>query len=285
MTDATAEGRKRLSLAARILIGLLIGAALGVSLNLLLAPTGGAAPSEGYKSLLWFADKVANPIGQIFLRLLFMVVIPLMFASITLGVAEIGDLRTLGRMGGRALLWTLGTTAIAVAIGVSLVNAFRPGAAVDDEKARMIREQYAGEAAQRTEQAQASGFDLMTFVNIIPKNVVAAAASDRDTLGFIFFSLMLGIAMTFFSRERTQVFRDVLQTLLDLSMKIIGIAMKFAPLGVAGLIFAVTAKLGMSVLLALGYYVLVALAGLAIHQFVVLGILVKVFAGVPAGEF
>jgi dicarboxylate/amino acid:cation (Na+ or H+) symporter, DAACS family len=285
MSDAHTSSPGRFSLATKILLGLVVGAAVGIALNLAFAPLGGAAPSDGYRGVVWFADNVANPVGQVFLRMLFMVVVPLIFCSITLGVADIGNLKSLGRIGRRTFGWFIGTTALAVALGLLMVNVFRPGEAIDDAMASKIRAQYESETSQKMDQAKSSGFGISTFINIIPKNVMASAASERDTLGVIFFSIMLGIAATFFPREKTQTFREVLQTLYDLCVKIIGFAMVIAPYGVAGLVFAITAKLGIEVIVALGYYVLVALAGLAIHQFVTLGILVKVFAGIAPREF
>jgi DAACS family dicarboxylate/amino acid:cation (Na+ or H+) symporter len=101
----------------RILLGLVIGAAAGVACNLLW---------KDVPALVWFTDNIAGPVGQVFLRLLFMVVVPLVFTSITLGVASLGDIRHIGRVGGRTLVFFLGTTALAAALGLTLVNLIRP---------------------------------------------------------------------------------------------------------------------------------------------------------------
>jgi Na+/H+-dicarboxylate symporter len=256
----------------KILLGLVIGAVLGLGLNLMFAGPG--EPSPAYQNVLWVADRIANPIGQVFLRILFMVVVPLVFCSITLGVASLGNLDKLGRIGFRTISWFILTTGLAVALGLLMVNLIQPGKGIDPAQATKIRTQFQKAASEKMAQAeQGTGFSVDTFVNIIPRNVVRAAADDRETLGVIFFAILFGIAATMLPTERIKTFIDVLQTVYDLCVVILGFAMKLAPLGVAGLIFAVTAKLGFDVLVALLWYVLTALAGLMVHQFLVLGLL------------
>jgi DAACS family dicarboxylate/amino acid:cation (Na+ or H+) symporter len=281
------DGRPRAhDLSTRILYGLLLGAAAGSALNLLSKPAKDAPPSPVYDAALWFADNVANPAGQVFLRILFMVVVPLVFCSLTLGVAGIGSLKSLGRLGARALGWFVGTTALAVAIGLLLVNTVQPGRQIDAAKAAEIRAEFQGDAGTRLQQArEGTGFSVDTFVRIVPRNVVKAAGDERETLGVIFFALMVGIALTALSQEGTRTFREFLRTLYDCCVVILGYAMRLAPYGVAGLIFTVTLKLGIDVLGTLLAYVAVALGGLLLHQFVVLGILARTFGGVAPREF
>lgn len=256
----------------KILLGLVIGAVLGLGLNLAFAGPG--APTPTYAAVLWVADRVANPIGQVFLRILFMVVVPLVFCSITLGVASLGNLDKLGRIGFRTITWFILTTGLAVMLGLFMVNVVKPGRGIDPTQAAQIRAQYQKAASEKMSQAeQGTGFSIDTFVNIIPRNVVRAAADDRETLGVIFFAILFGIAATMLPTERIKAFVDFLQTVYDLCVVILGFAMKLAPLGVAGLIFAVTAKLGLDVLVALLWYVATALTGLVVHQFLVLGLL------------
>lgn len=273
-------------LATRILIGLVLGAAIGIALNLAFAPAPGAAAGESYRACLWFADTIANPIGQVFLRLLFMVVVPLVFCSLVLGVAQLGGSNNLGRIGVRAMTWFIGTTALAATLGLTLVNAFRPGDRMPDDKVAELTAQFQTDAARRVEQAQAStGFSVDTFVNMIPKNVVRAAATDSETLGVILFALLVGLAASRMPEVRTRTFLDVLKTLYEICVTILGYAMKLAPFGVAGLIFSVALKLGMPVLAALGSYLAVALSGLLLHLFVVLGALVAIFVGMSPVRF
>ena len=115
-------GRRGIPLHTKILIGLIVGAVAGVTSNYLWRD----APQ-----LLWIVDNIANPIGQIFLRMLFMVVVPLVFTSLALGVAGLGDLRKLGRIGGKTFGFFLLTTALAVTLGLLLANVVRPGDYLD----------------------------------------------------------------------------------------------------------------------------------------------------------
>ncbi len=288
MTDTTGteENKPHGNLAGRILVGLLVGAVAGSLLNWKFAPAAGAAASPEYERVRWFADNVASPVGQVFLRMLFMVVVPLVFCSLFLGVSGLGDLRKLGKIGARTLAWFGITTGLAVVLGLVLMNTFEPGKKIDRAKAEEIRKEFKGEADKKVEAAkEGTGFGISTFVNIVPKNVVRSAADDRDTLGLIFFALILGAAATAFAPERIKPFVDVCQILYDLCVKVLGYAMKLAPYGVAGLVFNVTSKLGIDVLVALGYYVLVAMFGLALHQYLVLGLLARWFGGWPIADF
>lgn len=266
-------------LSTRILLGLLIGAALGVLGNLLLSPAKGEAPGEAYRLGLEFADTIAYPVGQVFLRMLFMVVVPLVLTSLVLGVAGIGNLRALGRIGGRSVAWFVLTTACAVMLGLVLTNTLAPGRSMDPQVAGEVRALFEKEASSKIQLGKESpGFSVDTLVAIIPRNVVASAADPRDALGLIFFAIVFGIAMTLVPKERTQGLRDLLQGIYEVVIVVLGFAMAIAPYGVAGLIFATTFKLGLPVLGSLGYYLVAVLGGLLFHQFVVLGLLVSVFA-------
>ncbi len=259
----------------RILLGLLVGAVAGVTGNLLWKD----APA-----LLWTVDNVAQPIGQVFLRMLFMVVVPLVFASLALGVAQLGDLSRVGRIGGRTLLFFLCTTALAATLGLVLVNVIRPGDTLDPLVRTSLMATYSTDAAARVETAANNGFGIQTLVNIVPRNPLDAAARG-DMLGLIFFTLLFGVALTRIPTEKAAPLLRVLEGLSEAVMVIIGFAMKLAPLGVAGLIFSVTARFGFDVLRSLGVYVLVVLAGLLIHQVAVIGTLAKVLAGVGPATF
>jgi DAACS family dicarboxylate/amino acid:cation (Na+ or H+) symporter len=263
--------------ASRVLMGLVAGAALGVA--------GHALLGEDHPALAFAADSVAAPIGQAFLRLLFMVVVPLVFSSLLLGVAGLGDLRRLGRLGLRTLLLFLLTTALAAVIGITLVNAFRPGDQVDPAQVQRLVGADGEAARARLEQARAgTGFGVETLVNIVPRNLVDSAARN-DMLGVIFFALMAGIACALLPSDRTQAFRGFLEGLVEVCGVLIRMAMRIAPLGVGALIFAATARCGPAILRALAAYVGLVLAGLVIHQFIVLGALVRVGAGLRPAFF
>lgn len=265
-----AVSRRVVPLHTKILLGLVIGAGLGVTSNLLWRD----APE-----LLWIVENVAQPVGQVFLRLLFMVVVPLVFATLALGVANLGDLTRLGRIGGKTLVFFIATTGLAAGVGLFLVNLVRPGDALDPTVRTALMAEYTTQAAATVEAAANTGFGIQTFVNIVPRNPLAAAAAG-DMLGLIFFTLVFGIALTRIPREKAGPVIRLLDGLAEAVMVIIGFAMRLAPVGVAGLIFAVTARFGFEVLQSLGLYVVMVLAALAIHQFAVIAVLVRTLVGI-----
>lgn len=227
---------------------------------------------------------LAQPVGQVFLRMLFMLVVPLVFASLSLGVAGLGDLRRVGRLGLRTLGFFLATTAIAATLGLSLVTAVRPGEAVGPEVRAELMETYAPQAADRVAAATETGFGIHTFVQIVPRNPVDAAARG-DLLGLIFFTLLFGIAITRLPPDTAAPLLRVLEGIGKAVEVMIGFAMKLAPIGVAGLVFAVTARFGLDVVASLGRYVLVVAAGLTIHLFVVIALLARALGGVGPRTF
>ncbi|HEX2219011.1 MAG TPA: dicarboxylate/amino acid:cation symporter [Gemmatimonadales bacterium] len=269
------EPRRRVALHTKILLALVLGAAAGVASNIY---AGDSA------TLSWVTDNVAQPVGQIFLRLLFMVVVPLVFASVTLGVASLGDLRRIGRVGTKTLLIFLATTAVAVVVGLLLVNLIRPGESLDPAIRTALMAEYSSEAGEKVVLSEENRFGINTLVNIVPRNPVAAAANG-DMLGLIFFSLIFGIALTLIAKESAAPVMRVLEGVAQAVMVIIGFAMRLAPLGVAGLIFSVTAKFGFDILKSLGLYVVTVLLALALHQFGVLGAIARFVAGIDIRSF
>jgi Na+/H+-dicarboxylate symporter len=274
-----------LSLPTKILIGLLVGAGVGVSLNLAYAPPLGGAPSATWQTVVGWADGVVKPFGDLFLSLLFMVVVPIVFSSLFLGVAGLGSVQKLGSLGGRTLLWFLGTTTFAVLLGIALVAVFEPGKAVSPEVQEQIKQQYLGDAQARIAQgAQAKGW-MQMLVDIVPRNVVGAASDNNKVLGLIFFALILGAASIRTAPERTRVLRELLESIYELCVRVLGWVMQLAPFGVACLIFHATAKLGIDVMKLVGFYFLTAMGGLVVYQLVVITMLAKVFAGIAPGRF
>ena len=281
----TAAPSKGLSLPTKILLGLLIGAGLGTTMNLLWAPPLGTPASGPYAVVVDWADNVVKPVGDLFLSLLFMVVVPIVFSSLFLGVAGLGSVGKLGSLGGRTLAWFLLTTALAVVIGITLVNLLQPGGAVSPEVAAQIKAQYLGDAQARIAQStQAKGWVQM-LVDIVPRNVVGAAADNGKVLGLIFFALILGAAAIRLPAERTRVLRELLESIYELCVRVLGWVMELAPIGVACLIFHATAKLGIDVMKLVGFYFLTAMGGLVLFQLVVITALARIFAGIPAGRF
>jgi DAACS family dicarboxylate/amino acid:cation (Na+ or H+) symporter len=257
-----------MKLHTKILLGLLLGGAAGIAANAFAADAGWVR---------WLGDNVANPVGQIFLRMLLMTVVPLVFASITLGVAGLGDIRQLGRVGGKTLGYFLLSTSISVVIGLTLVNAVRPGAGMDPALRQQLFDTYRTQA-EGLQAGGPTGFGIDTFLNIVPRNPVEAMAR-MDMLAVIFFGLVFGAALTLIPRERAEPMVKLLQALGDVVIKIIDFAMRLAPYGVFGLIFVVTSRFGWDIVRQLSLYVAVVVGGLLIHAVFGLSVLVRVFGG------
>jgi DAACS family dicarboxylate/amino acid:cation (Na+ or H+) symporter len=264
-----------------ILLGLILGAAAGTAVNLL--TTDPDPPHRQAEWVGWVVRNVTQPIGDVFLRLLIMTVIPLVFASLAVGVAKLGDLGRLGRMGARTFGYFLLTMTSAVLIGLTLVNVFAPGKGLPEETVAALREQFAPQAEERARPAE---FGVQTFVNIIPRNPLQAAVeTPPNMLGIIFFALLIGIGITRLPAAQSELVVRGLEALGDLMVFIITLAMKVAPVGVFALIFSTTARFGFDLLVQLGYYVAVVLVGLAIQMFVVFPVLVRWLGGVRPATF
>jgi DAACS family dicarboxylate/amino acid:cation (Na+ or H+) symporter len=273
--SAEARSGRGIPLHTKILLGLALGAIAGVTSNALWRDT---------PRLIWVVDNVATPVGQVFLRMLFMVVIPLVFSTLAVGVASLGDLRRLGRIGGKTLGFFVFTTAIAVVLGLVMVNVIRPGEGLDPTIRAGLLAQFSSQAAEKVSQSETTGFGINTFVNIVPRNPIDAAARG-EMLGVIFFTLLFGIALTRLPKDVADPVIRVLEGVARAVIEIIGFAMKLAPFGVAGLIFAVTARFGFDIVRSLGVYVLMVLGGLLIHQLGVLTVLAKVLTGIGPRQF
>jgi DAACS family dicarboxylate/amino acid:cation (Na+ or H+) symporter len=266
-----AGARKRLPLHTKIFIGMIAGAAAGVVANLAM----GDSPA-----LRSFVDNVSYPAGQIFLRLIFMVVIPLVISALILGVAELGDVRRLGRVGLKTLLFTLVLSSISVLIGVTLANLVKPGAGLSGTSRAALME-IMGKSAREVQRPPEPKAGLQIFLDLIPQNPVEAMvnAFRGDILAVMVFALFLGIAVTLVERKKVEPLLVWLQAMFDVVMKVIDIAMRLAPYGVAALLFTLMARSGLDVLAKLGLYVATVLAGLAIHQFVTYSLMLKLVVG------
>ena len=266
-----------MKLHTKILLGLALGALLGTGANFFALEQPAVQPY-----VQWIATNVASPVGQIFLRLLLMTVIPLVFCSIVLGVAGLGDIRKVGRVGIRSIGYFLISTAISATIGIVLVNVARPGEGLSPAVRDQLMAAYHSQA-QGLQAGGASKFGVDMLVNFFPRNPVQAAAS-MDMIGLIVFSLIFGAALTLLP-EKAQPLVRVLDAVGDAIIKIIGIAMKLAPYGVFGLIFYVTSLLGIDILKKLGAYVIVVIAGLLLHGLGSLSVLVRVAGGLRPTVF
>src|ERR1051325_5614363 len=284
LDDETPDKPKGLALHTRILIGLAVGVVAGVAVNY---SFGGDHPRAG-----WDVDNLTQPIGQIFLCLLLMIVVPLVFASLVVGVAGMGDVRKLGRVGLKSFGYCLVISAISAVIGITLANTIKPGKRIDANTQAALEQRYANDATKSVEAAKqassASPKPLMAFVEtIVPKNPFYAVAGKEDAnmLHLMFFALMLGIAITLIPVSVTGPVLRVLEGVYEITAKIIEIIMKFAPYAVACLLFNNTARFGLDLLQALAWFVVTVLFGLALHMFGVYSLSVYFLSRLSPLEF
>jgi Na+/H+-dicarboxylate symporter len=205
-----------------------------------------------------------EPVGTAWIRLITMVVVPLVFASLVVGTASLGDITKLGRIGSKTIVYYIATTAIAVSIGLLLSNIIRPGAGMSPEALEGLRSSYMAEGASRVELAQEAPGLVDVFLNMIPRNPVAALAGG-DMLPIIFFAIILGAAVSALPMERRDHIVGFFDGLNEACMVMIHWIMKLAPYAVFALIGAVIARFGLDVLGSLLVYVVVVLAGLLLH--------------------
>ena len=246
----------RLHHSYRMMAGLASGVLLGVIAHLLW----GDAPA-----LQTFVKLVTEPAGKIFLRLLFVLVLPLIVSALALGVSGLGDMRALGRIGLKTLAYTIVVSTIAVLIGVGMVNLMKPGAGLSpDLKQRLLTQ--ASAAPPPATNSGATGVDFI--VNLVPSNIVKAMA-EGDMLAVMVFALLLGAGIATTRTEYARRFEEALQGLYEVAMRLLELVIQMAPIGVACLTFTLTARLGYDILYQLGAYVLTVVLALAIQQFVV----------------
>lgn len=257
----------------KILIGLVIGAGCGLAANWL--ATGRGPDANGNNLADWLDTLVywVEPVGKVFLRLMFMVVLPLVFSALALAVVEIGDVTKLGRMGLRTLMFTLILSGSAVMIGVGLVNTIRPGDSLPAEIRDRIITQEEGGARKRMDQASQSKSIRDTIVDLLPQNPLQEMVGALDgssqgggMLAVMVFALIFGIAITV-TPDKCQVLIAWLEGLNAVAMTVIGFAMRLAPLGAGCLLFVVTAQLGFSIINTLAWFVGTAVLGLLLHLF------------------
>ena len=254
--ESTVE--RRVPLQIKMLIGFLAGLISG----LLVYMTQPGAP--------WVATVttyITGPIGSIFLRLLFMLVIPLLFAALVTGIAEMGDVRSLKRVGVKTLIFTLLLSSIAVAIALAAANLLQPGVGVDPGQAQALLAAQGERASQIVATSHEQSGIVDTLLKIIPNNVVAAAA-ENDVLAVMFFALVFGIGLLLVNTPTANRLQDAIQGILDVTMRLIGIVIRLAPLAIACFMFNLAAVFGWELLGRLAAYVGVVLLALGLHMFV-----------------
>ncbi len=265
------EKKKGLDLQWKILIGIVAGISLGIGINIAMGAGITTGPVFYMKTLFKYG-------GDVFIRLLRMLIVPLVFASIFMAVANLGDVRKLGRIGGKTIGYYMLTTALAVLIGLVVVNIINPGIGIDKEALSALNistEVPAKVSRQGVGERSPVIIIVDTFVNMIPKNPAAALAKG-DVLQIIFFSIFLAVFASIVGRD-SEPMTQVINAIDRIMQKGIMAVMAIAPYAIFMLVAAIFMDLGFAALKALGKYAITVLLGLFIHGFITLPILVVVF--------
>ncbi len=251
-------------LPTRIMIGLLAGIPVGL--------------------LLGDRAEMIEPVGKLFIRLIRMVVVPLVFSSLFVGTASLGNVRKLGRIGLKTITYYLCTTAIAITIGLALGNIFKPGKAIDASTRTDLMASYEEETAGRLDFAGKKPGVIETITRIVPDNPIESLA-EENMLQIIFFALIFGIAVTLIPDSRGRPVIEFFEAVSEGMIQLVHIVMKMAPIGVLALIAAVVGRFGTDILLSLIRYSLVVLAGLVVHAVAIYSTAVRVFSGISPVDF
>ena len=263
-----AVAKRGVSLQLQMLIGFLLGLALG----LVVYATQANAP--WVNSVTTY---VTGPIGQIFLRLLFMLVIPLLFAALVVGIAEMGDIRSLRRVGIKTLLFTILLSSIAVLLALAVANLFHPGGGVDQTQAAEMLERSRANAGAIISAQEERPSGVAAVLAIIPNNVIKAGA-DNDILALMFFALFFGIGLLLTNTPTANRLQEAIEGIFQVSMRLIGIVIRLAPIAIACFMFNLAAVFGWNLLQTLAAYVGVVLLALGIQMFVVYPAAIAIFA-------
>ena len=256
--------KRGLELQWQMLIGFLVGLVAGLIVY-------STQPEAAWVEAV--TTYVTEPIGQVFLRLLFMLVIPLLFSALVVGISEMGEIRSLKRVGLRTLAYTVIVSSIAVAVSLAAVNILQPGAGVDRAVANEMLVAQADRAGTivRTGTEQPSGIDA--FVTIIPQNLVEVMGSNSAILSVMFFALFFGIGLLLTDTPNARALQRGFEGLFDVTMRLIMIVIKLAPIAVACFMFNLAALFGWDLLIRLSAYVGVVVLALSIQMFVVFPVL------------
>ena len=268
------------SLANRILIGLLVGIGAGI-----------AALGLGhfFPTFLTHTQQVAtqvlDPLGQIFLRILFFVVVPLVFTSLTAGVVQLGSLSKLGPLAGRTFSLFALNMSVGVALGLVMMNTVRPGERLKAEDRVKLMSEFGGKAEQQLAvRAAQPAASVSTLVEMfMPKNLIGAVAGQsRTTLGdvlpLIVFALLVGAAGTQLDPGRRAQLQSSLELVSELMTRIVHFALRLAPYAVPAMIFSVIVKIGIGILVSLLVFVLGCVGVMALHLFGTMSVWLIVWA-------
>ena len=267
--EAITERRRESTLQWQMLGGFALGLALGLFVHFT------AADAAWVKTVTTY---VTGPIGQVFLRLLFMLVIPLLFSALVVGIAEMGEIAALKRVGLRTLVLTICVSTIAVIVSLLLVNLLQPGAGVDRVEAQALLAASGDGAGAILDRTASTPTGVEAILNIVPTNVVAAMTAN-DILAIMFFALFFGIGILLTAdRPQVQTLKRGIEGIFEVSMRLIGLVIRLAPIAVFCFMFNLAALFGWELLVRLLAFVGVVLAALGTQMFVIFPILLLLLA-------
>lgn len=244
--------KKSNKLTLYILVAMLLGAILGYIIN------------KNYDAV--YIEKFAKNIKlltTIFLRLVQMIIAPLVFTTLVVGIAKLGDLKTVGRVGGKAMLWFITASLVSLLIGLVLVNIFKPGLGIDLSNADVN--------GAKDVMGKTQTFSMINFVeHVFPKSMFEAMANN-EILQIVIFSIFFGVAAAAIG-DAAKGFIKALETVSHIILKMVGYVMNFAPLGVFGAIAAVIATKGLAIFIFYGKYLMYFLLGIGVLWVVLLGV-------------
>ncbi len=244
--------KKSNKLTLYIVIAMIAGAILGYYIHETQSATSIETLSKNLKLLT-----------TIFLRLVQMIIAPLVFTTLVVGIAKLGDIKTVGRVGGKALLWFISASLMSLLIGLILVNIFKPGEGIALSNADMT--------GAKDLMGKTQSFSLLNFVeHVFPKSMIESMANN-EILQIVIFSIFFGVAAAALG-EKAKGLIKAFDTIAHIILKMVGYVMNFAPLGVFGAIAAVIATKGLAVFIFYGKYLLYFLIGIGVLWIVLLGV-------------
>lgn len=223
--------------------------------------------------------EVFQPVGKAFIQMIKMIVVPLVFASLLVGTASMNDIKKLGRIGARTLVFYLFSTALAIIIGLFIANIISPGASIPSEIQIELKQDYQQEADIKISNAVKRPSTVDLLLNIIPTNP-AQAMADGEMLQIIFFAIVCGIALTYVNQDRRDVVLKFFNGITDITINLVHIIMKLAPYGVFSLMAFVIGKYGSDIIITLFSYFLTTILALLIHVIIFNSAVIKLFTNV-----
>jgi Na+/H+-dicarboxylate symporter len=241
-----------------------------------------------------FTIDYIKPFGTIFVNLLKLIAVPLVLASLIVGVANLNDINKLSRMGGRTIAIYMVTTVLAITIGLIVVNVMQPWEALPEDTKQTLMASYDDNLSTRAESAEqlANQSPLQPLVDVVPENLFLAASNNGAMLQVVFVAILFGIGIIQIKSSKSKILVDFFDAMNDVIIKIVDLIMLFAPYGVFALISSVIIDLAgddlsqaVNLLYALGWYCMAVVVGLLLHVIIVYSSLFKMFSSMPLKSF